>query len=168
MGGSRRIDWLDDLGAAFEAAEQRDEEAAAADLAFSLRQDVDVQSAVRGQGWALLVAGGLAAVVDEVGADYVVAGADVVPASRAVLRSADVPAPRHSERSFAEWLSAASRRGASVEVRAGGRGVRGQLVTVGRDHLEVRAGTARTIVGLSAVDAVGLSEGYSASRGLSG
>lgn len=169
MGGSRRVDWLDDLGAAFEAAEARQEEVAASDLAFSLRQDVDLVAAVGGRGWTLVLEDGLSAEVDEVGADYVIAGLYAVPASKAVLRAADGRAPLRSERSFAEWLGSACRAGATIEVRAGSRELRGALVTVGRDHLKLRTRGAAALVGMAAVDSVGLcGDGYSASRGFSG
>ena len=173
MGGSRPVDWLDDLGAAFEAAEAREEEIAAADLAFSLRQDVELATALAGRGWTLLLDGGAGAAVDEVGVDYVLAGPSVVRARNAVLRSGGRLAPVRRERSLAELLGAACRAGAAVEVRAGSLRARGTLVTVGHDHLELRREGTATVIGLDAVDSVTLcaeggAGGYSASRGFSG
>lgn len=168
MGGSETVDWADALDAAFDAAVAREEEAAAADLAFSLRQDVDVRAAIErsGCGWALIQVDGAHRPVDEVGDDYVRAGTFVARSSTATLRSAPGASPRMSGMSFLEMLGAACREGAHVTIA----GASGRLVRVAKDHVAVQKGDAETIVGLETVKSVRLDEnaGYSASRGFSG
>jgi hypothetical protein len=174
LSGYEPATWIDDLGASFEAALAREEEVAADDLAFSLRQDGDLRSAVRNGGWALLVDGERRSIVDEVGVDYVVAGDLVVRAGRAILRSAGAPAPSCSDRTFLELLGSACRDGQTVEVCAGAARVRGTLVRVAGDHLVVAHETEKTVVGLGAIDSVricsrnGGPATYSDSRGFSG
>lgn len=168
MGGSEAIDWLDGLGASFSAALARDEELAAADLAFSLRQDVDVHAAVARSrcGWVAAGAGGSTHRVEEVGVDYVLAGTLVLRTRAAVLRSDAGPPPRTTDRTFLELLGAACRANADVAVE----GASGRLVRVAKDHVAVRKAGVETIVGLDALDWVRLPgrPGYSASRGFSG
>lgn len=168
MGGSETVEWADALEASFEAAVAREEDVAAADLAFSLRQDVDLREAVgrSDSGWALMRAGGARHHVDEVGRDYVCAGPLLVRSGRATLMQGPGPSPTISDRTFLEVLGAVCRRGAVVTLE----GVAGRLVRVARDHVAVQRGDAETMVGLDAVERVRL-EGdgaYSASRGFSG
>lgn len=161
--------WLERLGASFEAAIAREEEAAAADLAFSLRQDVDAREAIArsGRGWTLVgLEGGMAA-LDEMGRDYVRAGAVLVPFERAVLRSGPGAPPGHDERTLAETLNAACRAGGTVLLSHDAGSVTGRLVRVAKDHVAVLSQAGETIVGLSAISSIRL-EGYSASRGFSG
>jgi hypothetical protein len=174
LGGSESSAWLAGLGASFEAELARDEEVSANDLAFSLRQDGDLPSSLAGRGWALVSEGEALVPVDEVGADYVMAGSAIVPSATAVLRSRGHEPPLHAERSLAEVLGHACRRGADLDVRAQGSLVAGRLVKVSRDHLVLLAGGEEIVVGLGAVELIRLREpvvrrvGYSASRGLSG
>lgn len=169
MGGSETADWLGALEASFEAGLAREEDAAAEDLAFSLRQDVDVRQALARSrtGWTLIAPDGAPTRVDEAGADYVRAGDLVMRSDLVTLRSASGPAPRTTERDLLELLGAACRAGAEAQVRQGGAITPGRLVRVARDHLALRHGDVETIVGLGAVEAVRL-PGYSASRGFSG
>lgn len=172
MGGSKAIGWLGALDASFEAAIAREEEVAAADLAFSLRQDVDARQAVArsGAGWMLVLADAAASRVDELGADYVRSGATVVPMPRAVLRSGPGPAPVLTEGSLLELLGSECRAGIEVTVTTDQGDASGRLVRVAKDHVAVRNGETETIVGLAAIGAVRLGRGadYSASRGFSG
>jgi hypothetical protein len=169
LGGPETTGWADVLGASFEAGLARDEEVAATDLAFSLRQDVDVAGAVlrSGAAWLLVAEGGASATVDEVGTDYVRVAGLIVRSGGAVLRSVPGPSPRPTGRTFLEVLGEACRSGAEVAVIHKAGTAAGRLVRVGTDHLAVRNGTTETVVGLAAVEAVRL-EGYSASRGFSG
>lgn len=169
MGGSETTGWVDALEASFAAALARDEEVAATDLAFSLRQDVDVAAAVlrSGLAWSLVGEGGASTPVDEVGTDYLRAGRVIVPSRAAVLRSAPGPSPRSGDRSFLEVLGEACRAGAALAVTHRAGTAAGRLARVGLDHVAVRSGGGETIVGLAAIEAVRL-EGYSASRGFSG
>lgn len=169
MGGSEAIDWVGALEASFEAGLAREEDVAAADLAFSLGQDVDVRAAIARSrtGWVLAGPDGATSTVEEAGADYVRAGDLVVRARWATLRSAATPPPRATDRTFLELLGAACRAGAAAVLECGGSGASGRLVRVGNDHLCLRNGDVETIVGLAAVEAVRL-PGYSASRGFSG
>lgn len=172
MGGAGSVGRADALAASLEAATARDEEAAAADLAFSLRQDDDLASAlVRcGSGWAIVVDGEVSDTVTEIGRDYVAAGDVLIPLSAAVLRSRDGRPPRPSERALLEVLGAACRAGSAVEVVTAATRAVGTLVRATRDHVAVSHHGVETVVALRAVEAVrrlGLA-GYSASRGLSG
>lgn len=169
MGGSEAVEWLGALEASFEAGLARDEDVAAADLAFSLRQDVDVRDALARSrtGWALTTPEAASAPVDEAGTDYVRAGDLVVRSDRVGLRSAAGPPPRVTARTFLELLGAACRAGADVQVRGYGVGTSGRLVRVGKDHVALRSGEVETIVGLATLDSVRLT-GYSASRGFRG
>lgn len=169
MGGSETTGWVDALEASLAAALARDEEVAATDLAFSLRQDVDVAAAVlrSGLAWTLVGEGGASIAVEEAGTDYLRAGSVIVPSGAAVLRSAPGPSPRAGNRSFLEVLGETCRSGATVEVTHRAGTVAGRLARVGLDHLAVQSGGGETIVGLAAIEAVRL-EGYSASRGFSG
>lgn len=162
MGGSEAIEAFE---ASFEAALAREEDAAASDLAFSLRQDVDLRDAVArsGAGWALLTSAGGSSSVDEVGIDYVRAGTLVVRAGRATLRSAPGPAPATSDRTFVELLGTACRSGATVVTCVAA----GRLARVAKDHVGITNGDRETIVGLAALESVRF-PGYSASRGFSG
>ncbi|HEX2295187.1 MAG TPA: hypothetical protein VHN37_07760 [Actinomycetota bacterium] len=168
MGGSEAAEWFDALEAAFDAAVARDEDAAAADLAFSLRQDVDVRATIARapSAWTLVGADGSAAPVTEVGIDYVRGGTLLVRSAAALLRSTPGTPPAVVDRSFLEVLGSHCRAGTLVTVG----GATGRLVRVGKDHLALRHGEAETIVGLGSVDAVRLvgESVYSDSRGLSG
>lgn len=165
MGGSESVEWVDALEASFEAGLARDEEVAADDLAFSLRQDVDVRAAVARSGTAWVLAGGAA--VDEIGADYVLAGALAVPSSRAFLRAAPGHPPRTSGATLLELLGRVCRSGGRVTIQSPLGSASGRLVRVGKDHVAVRNDGLETVVGLGALESVRL-EGYSASRGLRG
>lgn len=169
MGGSEAINWIGALEASFEAGRAREEDIAAADLAFSLGQDVDVRGVIaRSQtGWVLAGADAAATPVDEVGADYVRAGDLVVPSRGATLRSATGARPSPAERTFLELLGEACRTGATATVVCGGTNLSGRLVRVGNDHLALQHGDVETMVGLAAVQTVRL-PGYSDSRGFRG
>ena len=168
MGGSETADFVGALDASFEAALAREEEVAAADLAFSLRQDVDVRAAVErsGSAWTLVGPGEARLVVEEVGLDYVRAGSLLVRTGAATLRATSGPSPRTTEAAFLEILGSWARAGAWVTIG----GVRGRLARVARDHVAVLKDGVETIVGLAAVGSVRIEDesGYSASRGFSG
>lgn len=172
MGGPDVIGYLDALGASFEAGVARDEDVAAADLAFSLRQDVATAAALArsGTGWSLIVDREGVVDVEELGADYVLAGPLLVPLHRIVVRSTSRTPPRVSDRSLLEVLGEAARAGASAEIVAGHSSVSGALARVTRDHLAVAGQGTETIVSLGLVERVriGGRNGYSPSRGLSG
>lgn len=75
------------LSASFDAVVEREEDEAAADLAFSLGQDRSLEGSLRRGGFDLRIGGGGRRPVTEVGADYVGSGhpvAVVVPARLAV------------------------------------------------------------------------------------
>lgn len=169
MGGSEAVEWLDALEASFEAGLAREEDAAAADLAFSLAQDLDVREAVLRSraGWAVSIAEAAWIRVDEVGADYVRAGDLVVPAARAALRSGEVPPPRATDRRFLELLGTLCRGGVEVGLESPAFTVSGRLLRVAKDHVAVTNGGGETILGLGSIHAVRI-RGYSASRGFSG
>ncbi len=166
------MEWLGGLDASFEAGLARDEEIAATDLAFSLRQDADLRQAVArsGSGWVLTLEGGATLPVDEVGADYLRAGETFVPFGKAVLQSSLGPAPSPIDRTLVEVLGTACRAGAEVDVTGHGRSTSGQLTRVARDHLAVTDRGQQTLIGTGAVDAVRIRArgGYSASRGFRG
>lgn len=168
MGESETVEWVGEMEASFDAAVARDEDIAAADLAFSLRQDVDVREAVRrsGTAWALLEPDGARPPVDEVGLDYVRAGALLVRSTAATLRSVPGSSPRSTDATLLEVLGDLCRRGAGVTVN----GTSGRLVRVAKEHLGIGREGTETIVGLAAVTSVRLDDedGYSASRGFSG
>ena len=168
MGGSETTDWAGALDAAFEAALAREDEVAATDLAFSLRQDVDVSAAIErsGSAWTLVGSGEARLPVDEVGLDYVMAGSLLTRTRAVTLRSAAGPAPRTTDATFLEVLGTWARAGARVAAS----GLSGRLVRVAKDHVALSRGGRETIVGLAALEAVRLEgqSGYSASRGFSG
>lgn len=168
MGGAEMVDWMGALGASFDAALAREEDLAAADLAFSLSQDVDLREAIRRSraAWTLVDADGGLHPVAEVGADYVRAGALVARTGGATVRSIAGAAPRISPGTFLELLSAACRAGACITLD----GVRGRLIRVAKDHVAVGTPDGETMVGLTGLRSVRLEEGlgYSASRGFSG
>lgn len=168
MGGSETTGWVDALDATLEAALLREDDVAAADLAFSLRQDVDVREAVErsGSAWALVRAGESRLLVDEAGIDYVRAGCWLARTRAATLRSTTGDSPQLTDRTFLEVLGSAARAGADVTIDD----VRGRLVRVAKDHVALLKGGTETIVGLDAVEWVRLGEkgGYSTSRGFRG
>ena len=169
MGGSRAVDWTDALEASFEAGLAREEEVAAADLAFSLRQDVSLRDALArsATGWTVVTQGAAAAAVDEVGVDYVRAGSLLVPSTRAVTRSTGDTPPRVAETRLSELLGTACRAGAQATIATAGATSTGRLVRVAQDHVALRNEDTETVVGAAAVEWIRL-RGYSASRGFSG
>ncbi|HEX2058551.1 MAG TPA: DUF2642 domain-containing protein [Actinomycetota bacterium] len=169
MGGPQSVGWAEALEASFEAGLAREDEVAAADLAFSLRQDLDLRDAVvrSDAAWDLLGPDAAVVAVVEAGVDYVRAGALIVPASRAVLRSKPGVPPRATTSTLLQLLGRACRAGAEVAVETSRGTTSGALVRVGKDHVAVRNGDAETVVGLAGIEAVRLLP-YSASRGFSG
>lgn len=172
MGGSSSTEWLGALGASLDAAEARSEDEAAADLAFSLRQDTTLAEALTrsGSGWSRLVEGEACAAVEEVGADYALAGSVLLRLDGLTVRAAPVPAPRRTDRTFLEVLGAACRAGAVAEVSTRTGTADGVLVRVGADHLALRRGDVEILLALGAVEWVRISgpRCYSVSRGFSG
>ncbi len=168
---SRKTRWLETLEASFEASLARDEEVAARDLAFSLAQDRDLGlAAQRMDGCALLLEGGAALQVTEIGLDYLRADTVVAPLGRAIVRAApEAPAPVRAERKLLELLNGACRSGALVEVRTSQASFTGRLETVGRDHLGLAGSAGAVLIALGRVLEVRLGgAGYSVSRGFSG
>ena len=162
--GSSRLDRLfADLSATFEAAEEREEASAAADLAFSLDQDRTLPGTLARVGGTLELPGGGKACISEVGADYV--GADLptavlVPIAHLVIRlDGGLSPPQITVLTFIERLRLWARRGASVQVDTPAGRLGGRLQRVTADHLAIRSQEGATVVGWSAVKAIRLRRG---------
>lgn len=149
---------FESLEASFESALARDEDRAAADLAFSLSQD-------RALGDSLSRSGPLAARLDgqtlpivEVGEDYVATGggADTLIAldHLVAVPSAVPTAPVGVDRRFLEVLRGWTRRGVSVQVRTLQGKLSGGLVRAAPDHLVIRQHHGDAFVARAAVIAV--------------
>jgi hypothetical protein len=141
------------LDASFDASLARREDEAASDLAFSFLQGRSLVDAVRGGPIEVWLSGGTRLPVASVGRDFVAAGVLLVPLRRAVLHSVPGPgAPPGRSDSLLEVLRGWARSGAEVEVSSTSGLVGGRLACAAADHLELRATSARWIVGMDAVD----------------
>jgi hypothetical protein len=152
------------LGATFEAEIARDEEEAAEDLAFSLRQGRSLADVLERNSWQLVTPAGPRQVTG-VGKDYVVAGGRpllVAPLSKAAFVSAHGAKPLVSDNTLLQLLRSLARSGARVEIGLSSGTFGGRLLWTGTDHVVVETARRRTAVGLGAIEWVRLEEGLEA------
>lgn len=153
-----RLDRLfSSLGAEFDAAIDREENAAASDLAFSLLQDREISDVLGHGGWKVMAPAGDVP-IDELGLDYVGGGGWIFPTEAQTFRPVErAPSPIRTDRSLQERLRGLARADRDVEIVLSTGTVRGRVVTCGRDHLQVRTRLAETLIPLKLVGAVRLS-----------
>ena len=149
------------LEARFDAALAMEEEEAAADLAFSLRQDRNLADLVRdGGGLRLLEGDGATPQVTFVGADYCGTGSplDCVRRMGSVPLLAVPAGPRPELRrdSLHEVARRWARMGSRVQVGLETDSVGGQLTQVGPDNMVLEAAAGRMIVPLWLVRSIRL------------
>jgi hypothetical protein len=154
---------MEALEASFEAALQRLEEAAADDLAFSLRQDSRLQVALsRGGDYHLHLAGVGSPKVAVVGPDFVGAGDPlelVAPSERAVvvgMKDTDRPAGMEARlpstgACLLEILRGWARRGHRVELATAEDEFRGVLIRACPDHIALACETREVVAGMGAI-----------------
>ena len=149
------------LEARFDAALALEEEEAAADLAFSLRQDRNLADLVRdGGGLRLLEGDGATPEVTVVGADYCGTGSPLDCLRR--LGSAPLvtvpggPGPQLRRDSLHEVARRWARVGSRVQVGLETDGLAGQLTQVGPDNLVLEGAPGRVIVPLWLVRSIRL------------
>jgi hypothetical protein len=153
------------LGATFEAEIARDEEEAAEDLAFSLRQGRSLTDVLERNPCRVLTPAGHQ-VVTALGEDYVVAGGSpalILPLHRSVfVTGGEGSAPAVSTGTLLHLLRSLARAGARIEVGCGPSSFGGRLLWTGTDHVVMETNQGRLAVGLDAVDWVRLEEGIEA------
>ncbi len=154
---------MEALEASFEAALQRLEEAAADDLAFSLRQDSRLEVALsRGGGYRLHIASMGSPKVAMVGPDFVGAGDPlelVAPSAQAVVvrmkgaeRPVGVEARLPGTRAcLLEILRGWARRGHRIELATAEDEFRGVLVRACPDHIALDCETREVLAGMGAI-----------------
>ena len=155
---ARRL--IANLDAAFAAAIAAEEDVAAADLAFSLSQDVPASADLVREGGSLLV-DGIEVLVERVGHDFVSGGAWVVPLDRAVLRFQGDPPPVPSHDVFLGVVRRLARSRADVVVGTHDGSYGGHLVRATTAHLVIQ-GIETVAVPLTRVAYVKLARGGSA------
>jgi hypothetical protein len=164
------------LAAGYEAALAREEDAAASDLAFSLRQDRTLlQSLVRLGPIALLQGDFVEKPVLVIGRDYLnaslngeddrarVQGTLIVPLHRAVIvpgGASEPPVVR--DETLVQALRRWARLGKAVTLSTRWGDFRGHLTVVSPKHVEIQAGRRLVVVGLSAVESITCARGGSA------
>jgi hypothetical protein len=149
---------LSSLDVTFDAAIAREEDEAAADLAFSLVQDRSLADTLARSGAASLHVGDATVALAEVGHDYVGAGSPlrlVVPSRLAVI----VPerggrAPATAARSMLEVLRLWAREGAWVEASTVQGRWWGRLSKACPDHIGIRGRFGEVLVAMDAIRVV--------------
>jgi hypothetical protein len=165
------------LGATFEAEIARDEEEAAQDLAFSLRQGRSLADVLERGSWQLQTPSGPRP-ISVVAVDYVVAGdvpAVIAPLDRAVFEAAadrsgsdhqakptDPSPARDMDSTFLQLLRSVARAGARARIESASGSVSGRLLWAGTDHVAVGAGHRQFAISLQAIDSVVIEEGIGA------
>jgi hypothetical protein len=163
------------LGATFEAEIARDEEEAAHDLAFSLRQGRSLTDVLERGSWRLLTPAGPRPIT-LVGADYVVAGgvpAVVAPLDRAAFDAEGEPRSVHDkvaenapppavDATFLQLLRSLARVAAPVRIGCRAGPLSGRLLCAGTDHVAVEAPHRRMAISLQAIDWIVVEEGIGA------
>jgi hypothetical protein len=152
------------LDAAFDASIARQEEEAADDLAFSLRQDRSLTAAMAsGAPLCARMIDGAALPITHVGSDCVRAGLRgevVIPVTRLVAETAaSATASRPKVRGDETMLGIVrrgARAGVSAEIRSGSRVLKGRLIRATPDHIELLGRDGRALVSLEAVDCLTL------------
>jgi hypothetical protein len=151
-----RVDGLlESLGATFDAALAREEEAAATDLAMSLRQDRSLLDLLHRGSWRAVLEPGLSPHIAAVGHDVVVAeepGRHLIPTAR--LQITPAPELDKAERvgaSLIEMLRDLARASLPVLVPSEGGSQEGVLRWVGTDHLALEGRHGVVVVALTTV-----------------
>ena len=156
---TRLLRLLTSLDVQFDAAVAREEDEAASDLAFSLRQGLHLRDVLRKGSWVARLGGGERPVV-LVGRDFVVcAGPDsvLIPQRRLIVAPSDSAGePQVSKVPFLETLRALCRSGAEIEISCRDVVLHGRLIQVGPDHVAVSAGSRPAFVALEAIDFIRL------------
>jgi hypothetical protein len=140
--------------ASVEAAAARLDEEAAADLARSLLQDVDMSEALQRWGaGAIRLEGGSSVPIEVLGTDFVAGagGSVIVPLARLVAVEQDGVPFQTVEEAMVQRLRAERYPGAKAQVTTPSGTIEGTLERVGGDHLELQGMGGRVIVALDAV-----------------
>lgn len=156
-----RVDGLlESLGATFEAAMAREEEAAAADLAMSLRQDRSLLDLLQRGSWRALLEPGLTPRIATVGPDVVVAegpGRHLISTARLQITPApDLAKAEQVATSHVEMLRDLARARHPVLVRSEGDSLEGVLRWVGTDHLALEGHHGVVVMALTTVRRVSI------------
>ena len=152
---------LEVLESAFDGSLDRADQEAAADLAFSLGQDVPIDVEVLHRGGSLLAAGGEAAVT-EVAQDYLRATDLLVPIRAASVRCPGFDLPRPIPDLLVAALRRLARQSVRVTVGTAAGEIHGRLAKAAPDHVSVSDGRGDVLVGLAEVRWVRLARGGSA------
>jgi hypothetical protein len=154
---------MEALEASFEAALERSEEAAADDLAFSLRQDSRLQVVLsRGGDYHLQLADVGSRKVAVVGPDFVGTGDPlelVAPSAGAVVvgmrggegRRGAKAGPSRTAGSMLEVLRGWTRRAYKVELATAEEAFQGVLIRACPDHVALDCGTREVLVGMNVI-----------------
>lgn len=137
MGSNGAQGLLSALEAAFRAARVSEDDLAAADLAFSLAQDISLVDDLCRQGGTVLVEEG-SIPIDLVGHDYLSASDWLIPLGKAIVELGGQVVPRREPTILLSRLRHLARAGATVSVGTRLAGVVGRITKCTPDHLEVR------------------------------
>jgi hypothetical protein len=150
---------LSSLEVQFDAAVAREEDEAASDLAFSLRQGLNLRDVLRKGAW-VARHDGVERHVVLVGRDFVACSGPesvLIPLRRLVVApSASGVHARISLLPLVETLRGLCRSGALVEVSARDLQLNGRMMQVGPDHLALTTIAGQTFVALDAIDSIRL------------
>jgi hypothetical protein len=156
---TRLLRLLSSLEVQFDAAVAREEDEAASDLAFSLRQGLLLRDVLRRGSWVARLDGGERPVV-LVGRDFVVcSGPDsvLIPHRRLVATpSGSSIEAQVSGMQLVDTLRALCRSGAEVDVECHKVVMRGRLIQVGPDHVAVSTNSRPAFVAMEAIDLIRL------------
>jgi hypothetical protein len=150
------------LGATFEAEIARDEDVAADDLAFSLRQGRSLADVIERGSWDLLTPSGPRTLAIVAG-DYVAAGSSpvfITPLAGAtfVAGSAHITPAMLSDRTLLQLLRRLSRGGFDVELETASGQFRGRLLWAGTDHVVIDGIRGQVALGLDALQWIRVAE----------
>jgi hypothetical protein len=145
---------LEALDADFGAALTREEDAAAADLAFTLLQDRSLcDYLTRGGPWQVRLEPGREVLVERVGPDVVEAGPFLIPLRAAVLRkTAAGELPQRGEVPLLGRMRALARRRRLIRLSDGGPPLEGRLAHAGRDFVAIGNGSGEVVVALERLE----------------
>lgn len=153
---------LESASAQFEAALAAEEDAAANDLALSLRQGSELAVLLSRSAWLLLRPGGGSAPVTRVGSDLVVASSSgaredlLVPLATARFVTGEGSAPKPTPDGFIATLRRAVRRGVIAKVWVGEEPLEGPLKLVTETHLILGRSAGEAVLPLSEIREVQL------------
>lgn len=142
--------------ARFEAALAAEEDSAAADLAFSLRQDANPQTLLTSGPWSATLSGGGAAPIESVGPDVAIARAPsgsviLIPLGRLIAIEGTGARPESGADGLVALLRRQARFGASLRLETEGGSLEGVPISVSTTHVLLDRRVGRCLVGLDSV-----------------